>query len=172
MKMSGAISLICAIASASAAADTNAVFTLPSGVKIQISEAPFEKASFKVSGCINGRAPCTINGHIPFGSLDLPKTYVKKISISYQGQSYSLNASDMYDAWGERPLEYKGALRYFGGKCSDTKNCQFRGLFSDGASSYVAEWEVVDGVATRTVLSNSDDIVNLFKQHIDPPVFD
>jgi hypothetical protein len=77
----------------------------------------------------------------------------------------------MYDAWGGRPLEYKGTIRYFGGKCSDQKNCQFRGIFSDGAGSFVAEWRIVGGVPTRTVLSGSDDIVHLFMKNIDPPEF-
>lgn len=165
--------LICSIASASALADTEAVFTLPSGVKVKIIEAPFKKKLFKVSGCTENSAICRINGHVPFGSaLELPKTYVKSISVSYQGRSYFLNASDMYDAWGERPLEVKGAVRYFGGKCADVKNCQFRGLFSDAAGSFVAEWQIVNGLSNRTVLTDSNDVVNLFMQHIDPPEFE
>jgi hypothetical protein len=104
-------------------------------------------------------------------AFGLPKAYVKSISISYNNRSYSLDATDMYDAWGSRPLERKGVVRYFGGKCFDPKNCQLRGLFSDGAGSFVAEWRVVDGVSVRTILSGSDDIVHLFTEHIDPPEF-
>jgi hypothetical protein len=167
------IAVICIFASSSALADTVAGFTLPSGVNVKITEAKFKKTLFKISGCTEGSKICRINGRTPFGNdIDLPKTYVKSISVSYQSQSYSLDASDMYNAWGERPLEYKGTVRYFGGKCSDTKNCRFRGLFSDGAGSFVAEWQIVNGVPIRTVLSDSNDIVNLFMQHIDPPEFD
>lgn len=170
--MKTAIALICIIGSSSAFADTVAAFTLPSGANVKITEARFQRTLFKISGCTEGSTICRINGRPPFGTaFDLPKTYVKSISVSYQGQSYSLDVSDMYNAWGERPLEYKGTVRYFGGKCSNTKNCQFRGLFSDGAGSFVAEWKIVNGLPVRTVLSDSNDIVNLFKQHIDPPEF-
>lgn len=173
MKNAIAIALICAMASASAFADTKAAFTLPSGVHIKITEATFQKKLFKVSGCTGEGTNCRINGHTPFGSaFEIPKTYVKSIAISYQGQSYPLDTSDMYDAWGDRPLEYKGTVRYFGGKCFDTKNCQFRGLFSDAAGSFVAEWRIVNGLSNRTVLTDSNDIVNLFMQHIDPPEFE
>ena len=102
----------------------------------------------------------------------LPRTYLKSISVSYRNKSYSLDASDMYDAWNGRPLEYKGTVRYFGGKCFSTKDCQFRGLFSDGASSFVAEWRVVNGKPIRTVLTSSGDVVNLFMKNIDPPEYE
>jgi hypothetical protein len=78
----------------------------------------------------------------------------------------------MYDAWGARPLEHPGAVRYFGGKCIDSANCQFRGLFSDAAGSFVAEWRVVNGISVRTVLTSSDDVVSLFMKKIDPPEYD
>jgi hypothetical protein len=170
--MKAAIALILVAVSLPAFADTEAAFTLPSGVSLKITEAPFDKGLFKVSGCTETSAACLINGHVPMGAaFGLPKTYVKGISISYQNRSYSLDVSDMYDAWGQRPLERKGVVRYFGGKCFDQKNCQFRGLFSDGAGSFVAEWRVVDGLPVRTVLSSSDDIVHLFTKDIDPPEF-
>jgi hypothetical protein len=73
----------------------------------------------------------------------------------------------MYDAWGKRPLEVKGIIRYFGGSCCATDFCVFRGIFSDGAYSFVAEWVVGGGIATRTVLTSSDDIMQLFTKNID-----
>ena len=100
----------------------------------------------------------------------MPKTYVKGITVSYRGKSYSLNSSDMFNAWGERPLEING-IRYFGGECFDVRNCRFRGIFSDAAGTFVAEWMVVDGVSVRTVLTNSSDVESLFLRHIDPPWF-
>lgn len=173
MKNSTVIALISVMTSLSVLADTEAMFTLPSGVNVKITEAPFQRKLFKVHGCTEQSTTCLVNGHPPFGSaFAMPKTYVKSILISYHAQSYSLNVSEMYDAWGGRPLEYKGIIRYFGGKCSNTKNCQFRGLFSDAAGSYVAEWQIVNGLPSRTVLTDSNDIVHLFMQHIDPPEFD
>jgi len=153
-------------------ADTEARFNLPSGVNVRITEALFSKEHAKISGCADTGGTCLINGRVPWGAaFMLPKTFVRAISVSFQSKTYSLDASDMYNAWGERPLEHVGVVRYFGGKCFDAKNCQFRGLFSDGAATFVAEWRVVDGTSTRTVLSGSDDIVQLFRHNIDPPEF-
>lgn len=154
-------------------ADTTSTFTLPNGVKVNIVEATFKKSQFKVEGCSENDSVCRINGHSPFGtSFGLPKTYLKKLSITFKGKSYLLDVSNMYNAWGSRPLEYPGKIRYFGGKCSDINNCQVRGLFSDAAGSFVAEWRIVNGQQVRTVLTDSDDIVNLFMEHIDPPELD
>jgi hypothetical protein len=155
------------------ATDKTARFTLPSGVKVMIVEAPFQKAAFKIEGCSDKDSMCRINDDLPYGlAFGLPKTYVKSITVSYKGQSYLLDASDMYDAWGKRPLEYPNSIRYFGGQCIDNKNCQFRGLFSDGASSFCAEWVVAGGISKRTVLTGSSDVMDLFMKHIDPPVYE
>lgn len=169
-----AVLFICMVfLSAGACAAPDVEFVLPSGVRVQIVERPFAEGHFKMSGCLKVNQACLINGHVPFGSdLDLPKTYVKRITASYQGHSYSLDASDMYDAWGRRPLEFKGGIRYFGGGCADPKSCGFRGIFSDGAGTYVAEWRVVNGVSVRTVLTDSNDVVSLFMTQIDPPDFE
>ncbi|HET8711859.1 MAG TPA: hypothetical protein VFM32_10805, partial [Spongiibacteraceae bacterium] len=148
-------------------------FTLPSGVKVEIIEVPFNAKLFKISGCKNTDSACLINGKIPWGvAFGLPATYIKSLVISYNNQSYELDVSNMYNAWGARPLEVSGGPRYFGGKCFDTKNCQFRGLFSDAAGSFVAEWRIVNGIPMRTVLTDSNDVVNLFTQNIDPPEFE
>ena len=154
-------------------ASSPVTFTLPSGVKVALDERAFVKSQFKVHGCSGKELECRINGRIPFGSdLDLPKTYVKSIKVSFQGKTYSLNSTDMYNAWGGRPLEHPGSIRYFGGKCFDSQTCRFRGVFSDAAGSFVAEWRVANGVSTRTVLTDSNDVIHLFIKQIDPPEFE
>lgn len=154
-------------------ADKTSTFALPSNVGVTIVESAFQEAKFDVEGCSTKSPMCRINGRIPYGvALGLPKTYVKSITISFQGASYALDVTDMYNAWGNRPLEYPGAVRYFGGRCFDKKNCQFRGLFSDAAGSFVGEWLIVDGVTIRAVLTSSNDVVSLFMKNIDPPEFD
>lgn len=146
------------------------VFTLPSGVRVEIVEAPFQEGRSEMRDCGEPSRACRINGHLAFGvALGLPKTYVRSISVSFEGQSYALDSSDMFNAWGGRSLEVKGVVRYFGGQCSDAKNCEFRGIFSDGAGTFVAEWRVVDGIPMRDVLTDSSDIVDLFMHNIDPP---
>jgi hypothetical protein len=148
-------------------------FQLPSGVAVRIIEAPFKLKNSRVEACGPGAPACLINGHVPFGAaFGVPHTYVKSITVEYEGQTHELDTSDMYDAWGRRPLEYKGVIRYFGGRCTDAHNCRFRGLFSDAAGAFVAEWLVLNDRAVRTVLTDSNDVVHLFMTNIDPPEFE
>jgi hypothetical protein len=154
--------------------ESTASFTLPSGVAIRIVEANFDAGQFKIDGCTQRAGFCRINGQFPFGfdGWPLPKTYVKEIEVKHQGVTYSLDSSHMYNAWGSRPLEVKGVVRYFGGKCNDSRNCAFRGLFSDAAGAFVAEWRIVDGRAFRTVITYSNDVTSLFIKNIDPPEYE
>lgn len=148
----------------------SASFTLPSGVRVDIVEARFEKDHHRIFGCTDPDGGCRINGRVPFGvRSNLPETFVRKIKVTFRERSYFLDAAGMYDAWGDRPLEVKGAIRYFGGGCVDLENCQFRGIFSDGAATFVSEWRIVNGHSFRTVLTDSSDVVDLFMRHIDPP---
>jgi len=148
-----------------------AQFTLPSGVKVKIEEATFSPGRARIEK--GPRGGLLIDGKIPFGVLlELPKTYVKSITIEYRGRTRSLDVSGMYDAWNQRPLS-DGPVRYFGGRCDDDSGqCVVRGVFSDGMASFVAEWVVADGVSQRTVITASGDVVNLFLNHIDPPSYD
>jgi hypothetical protein len=151
------------------ASESTSTFTLPTGVIVSITEAPFEKSKFKVVGCADNE-PCLIQGRVPFGVAgQAPKSYVKRITVTVHGKTYALESSDMYDAWGHRPLEMEGVGRYFGGGCTSDADCQFRGLFSDASGAFVAEWRVVSGKSFRTVLTSSDDIMTRFATHIDPP---
>jgi hypothetical protein len=152
--------------------DTTASFTLPSGVQVRIVEAPFEASLFKVVGCSTGESRCLINGQVPFGSGNgLPRTYIKSITVSFKGRSYLLDSSQMFNAWGSRPLAYPPprAVRYFGGNCFDSANCQFRGVFSDAGGSFAAEWVIVGGAVVRTILTDRNDVVGFIMNNIDPP---
>lgn len=172
MKIYVVIFLGCVLPSI-ALAEKISTFTLPSEAKVEIVESAFQKENFDIDGCSPESSFCLIDGDIPYGVVSgLPKTYVKEITVSFQGAYYALDVTGMYNAWGGRPLEHAGVVRYFGGACFDSKNCRFRGLFSDAAASFVAEWLIMDGISRRTVLTNSNDVVNLFMKNIDPPVFD
>lgn len=98
---------------------------LPSGVEVEIVEMPFQRASFTVSDCDDHSAACLINGHVPFGTdLGLPKTFVRRIRVSYQ---------DMPIHWIRRICMMLGVavaslqrgIRYFGGMCVDTETANF-----------------------------------------------
>lgn len=172
MKIMRAIGILWVISQGFAMAGTCSNFTLPSGVDITIVEYDFDAAKFNIEKCSTGGSICRINGRSPYGvDIDYPKTYVRSITASFGKSSYELNVTDMYDAWGARPLSYSGGVRYFGGECTDDNNCRLRGLFSDAAGTFVAEWHIVDGRVSRTVLTNSTDVIELFTKNIDPPGF-
>lgn len=158
----------------SASADEKASFVLPSGASVEIVEADFDRSRFEVTGCDGQSDVCLINGRIPFGvDGSVPGSHVKSIRITHQGQTHELDVSDMYNAWGGRPLQYDEHTRYFGGTCFDyAPYCQFRGLFSDAAGSFVAEWQVRGDVSVRTILTNQVDVVNFISDNIDPPEFE
>ncbi len=72
--------------------------------------------------------------------------------MTFQGKTYALDASDMYDAWNNRSFEIKtpkGVYRYFDGKCFK-RACRFHGEFSDAAGSFNVEWRIVNGRPFRT----------------------
>jgi len=154
-------------------ADKVSTFELLSNVKVTIIESKFDKKSFNIERCSNNSSICKINGSIPFGiDLNIPKTYVKDIKIEFDNTFYTLNSKDMYNAWGDKSFYVKDTIQYFGGECFDKKHCQFRGIFSDASGSFVAEWYIIDGLPVRTILSNSNDLINLFSENINPPIFD
>jgi hypothetical protein len=148
------------------------VLSLPSGVQVTIIEAPFVPSDHRIQGCSRDGGPCLIDGRPPFGvSMGLPGTYVKNIEVHFGGRRHRLDTTDMYNAWGGRPLSTE-SVRYLGGGCDGPSYCTLRGIFSDGAGAFVVQWSVYEGVTTRTVITGADDIVDLFIRHIDPPEYD
>lgn len=75
----------------------------------------------------------------------------------------------MFNAWGKRHLTtHEGKrVRYFGGSCLNKDICIFRGLFSDGAGTFVSEWQVLHGATARTVATSDEEIVSLFMNNLD-----
>ncbi len=133
---------------------------------VRIVEAPFAESKLKYSES----SPCLVDGQIPFGTdCGIPSTYVKSLTVVVNGKSLKLDTSQMFNAWGTRHLTmHEGKLvRYFGGSCLDKDICVFRGLFSDGAGTFVAEWRVFQGATTRTVITSDEEIVFPFTDNLD-----
>jgi hypothetical protein len=153
-----------------AASEDIAQFTLANQVVVRIVEAPFEESGQS----FDSKSPCLVGNSIPFGvDCTRPKSFVKHLTVSVNGHTYELDASAMFNAWGGRPLETAPILgtsdkfRYFGGRCVPEGNCVFRGVFSDGAGTFVAEWVVFNGASRRTVLTSADDVVSQIMRNID-----
>ncbi len=85
------------------------------------------------------------------------------------GKSLKLDTTQMFNAWGDRHLtKHEGKpVRYFGGSCLVKDICAFRGVFSDGAGNFVAEWRVVNDAVTRTVITYDQEIIALFMNNLE-----
>ena len=164
-----ATSLLC-VSAAVHAADLSAEFVIPAGIKVRIVEVPFDETPIRY----DPREPCLVDGKVPFGvDCTKPNTAVKRITVTLNGKDVDLDPSGMYNAWEGRPLQTKPdrktkrSFRYFGGRCTAPELCLFRGVFSDGAGTFVAEWLVVAGASQRTVLTSSDDVVSQIMRNVD-----
>lgn len=158
--------LLYLLASPAGAADSVASFTLPSGHRVRIVEAPFEESRLKYSEAV----PCLVDGKIPFGTdCSKPVSYLKSLTVRINKKVYRLDSSQMFNVWGDRPLAPKDGkgFRYFGGHCTDAETCTFRGIFSDGAGTFAAEWRVFNGATTRTVVSNDEEVMAPIWNNID-----
>jgi hypothetical protein len=148
-------------------------YDLGNGLSVTIIESPFAPSDWNITYCPNSERICLINGVTPNGvDGNMPITYLKILIATINGKQYNLDSSNMFNAWGNRPLEDPSSVKYFAGSCQHETWCTFRGLFSDGAGSFVAEWQVRQGVPERTIITSSNDIVHLFINSIDPPVYE
>lgn len=123
---------------------------LEGGAKLILVEDVFSEKQFDVYIADVFR----INDQYPFGEDGrIPKDYLKLARIEIEDRVYSLEVSNMYNTSGKR--------RVYGG-CDSNMWCSVRAVFSQGGGQYAVEWKVRNGVATRTVLTDSGDVVDLF----------
>jgi len=97
----------------------------------------------------------SINGLMAFGTDGNNPKYKLSRAVLIKGKSiYNLQVDNMYNPWfGEKANEklFKAEL--------DGTNLIIRGLFSDGAGSYGAEWLIAGNTCTRTILSRDEKII-------------
>jgi hypothetical protein len=144
-------------------------FSLPNGAKITIIQDIFDEKKFKLDKC--GDMVCFINGHIPQGTEYIPETYVKSIKVHYQGEVYSLDSSDMYNALRTSELYSSMNSKRFGGQCKDKYNCTFRGIFADAAATFTVEWKIIRGKSYRTIMTFSHDIIYFIMENLEPDAY-
>jgi len=138
--------------SLSACADNEKTYklNLSKNIKVEIHEKNIKSSNTKEG---------LPNGNIIFGATRKPKTYVSKIIFVVNNMSYSLESKYTYNSWGNRPLEIPNVIKYFDAHCYDDTNCTIRGIFSDAAGSFVAEWKIINGKPVRTIITDSNDIL-------------
>jgi len=147
-------------------------YKLKENISITIIEKPFNESEWDITYCEKSKHICLINGKRPYGFESAkPKHYMHSLIATVEGVKFTLDSSNMFNAWGDRPHEYPGTVKYFDGVCQTKNWCTFRGLFSDGAGSFVAEWQIRQGIPERTIITTSSDVVHLFIKSISPSVY-
>ena len=163
----------CLLIACASAYSEERTYELTPGLTVVLDERRFERNEWRIDRCGASDHLCRINGKVPFGVDGTePVTYLHSLILHYRNAEYSLDTSNMFNAWRDRPVEYPGTVKYLAGHCSSPRSCVLRGIFSDAAGSFVAEWQVRDGLAERTILTNSADVVSLFIRNIDPPRYE
>ena len=149
-------------------------YNLANNMFLELKEQSFIKEEHKITFCSNSKQSiCLITNRIPFGTDgNIPKENFTYIKLQVQNKEYILQSTDMYDAWGSRAFGDDDVMDYFVARCYDSNNCIARGLFSDGAGSFIAEWQIRSGVSQRTVLTSQVDLIRAFIQDMHPPVHD
>lgn len=135
----------------------------PNGI-LKLVEVPFVKDEHEIIfDTYQKNVIKSINGSAPYGitAVTLPICLVEKIELSYNGKTYSLNSNDMYNALVKAEL-----AQHISVKCADENTCMIRGLFSDASGTFAAQWEIERGIARRTVLSNKEDVLVLFREKV------
>ncbi|OUS26978.1 hypothetical protein A9Q99_17375 [Gammaproteobacteria bacterium 45_16_T64] len=161
----------CAISNQAISQEDIHTFSFKGGISVSLSEIQYSQSD--IAACINDKTVCRTNGDIVFGSdNENPTSYLNAMSISVDGKTYNLDTSNMYNAWQGKPKEIDGVIKYLHASCFNSNNCTVRGLFSDAAGSYIAEWKVINSLPYRTVLTSSGDLVRTFIKNIHPPIYE
>jgi hypothetical protein len=173
MKTAGMLALFLvlgAVPGGTAERGSTVTVDLGKNISATIIERPFDGEKRSVERCHDGPGICRIDGGTPFGvAAGTPDIVLAKLSLGVGGRNYDLDTSNMYNPGSGRRREAGPLLAAV---CYDSANCVVRGIFSDGVAVYVAEWAIVDGKSSRTILTGSNDVVELFRNRLAPPSFE
>jgi hypothetical protein len=139
--------------------------TLRSGVRLHVVTTPFDPAAHRLEGC-GSYEPCLIDGHRMFGAVRRPRTMLSRVRLEYGNAVYELDVTGMFD-----PL-IQTLHQNWDGDCYDERNCTLRAVLGDAGGIYAVEWQIVNGTATRTVLTDSMDVVHFFQAHLLAPKYE
>lgn len=86
---------------------------------------------------------------------EIPKYMLAKAVLTLNGHLYKLQVDRMYNPW------FGDDTRYYPSKdafklVKKGSVYKLRGMFSDGAGGYEAEWQITNRAAVRTVLTSDD----------------
>ena len=140
-------------------------FQLNRTASITFEQAPFKAVGktfkYNESRELNvSKSLTTINGKPVFGTDgEMPRYILAKATLLLNGHSYHLQTDGMYNPWATAKMKREFIrLTQAGG------SYKIQAVFSDGAGSYLAEWQVRNKVAKRTFLTADDELVTGFFQ--------
>jgi hypothetical protein len=125
--------------------------TLPGGAQLQFVVAPFDSTGETISRVGNY---VTAVGGRPIWGTDgsIPDSVLSRAHVLLGGVQVDLDVADMYNA---RP--YARNMNVQQDQVLDRYTVT--GLFSDGAGSFVASWDIANNVARRNIITNDDMII-------------
>jgi hypothetical protein len=130
-------------------------------VKVKLADnitLTFLKDTFDPKGKkieISDKVVISIDNKLVFGTDgEMPRTYLKKATLTIGTKNFDLQVDGMYNPWHED---------FFNDKVFKlkTEGAQYKviGGFSDGAGYYGAEWIVFGQGCIRTILTNEEKIL-------------
>lgn len=122
-------------------------------VKLTFAKERFDPAGKAIE--VSDNNVLSIDGGIVFGTDgEMPRTYLKKGTLTIGSATYELQVDGMYNPWHDDYFNEKTfrVLR-------DGAQYRIQGGFSDGAGYYGVEWIVLGKGCTRTILTNDEKIL-------------
>ena len=136
-------------------------FGQPRDVKVKLADnitLTLVKDSFDPKGKnieISDNVVISINKGLVYGTDgEIPRTYLKKATLTIGTTHFDLQVDGMYNPWDEDVFNDK----VFRLKTEGAKY-KILGGFSDGAGYYGVEWVVYGQGCTRTILTNDEKIL-------------
>jgi hypothetical protein len=126
-------------------------------VKLSVTAKPFNPKEHDIQKCkiTSWEGVCLIDNKPVFGAdMGMPKTMLNKAIVQVGAKVIPLDVTCMFNPWFKKPSKGQFEINMIEGGFA------VRGFFSDGAGSYVAEWEIISGVSVRTILTSDETIYN------------
>lgn len=130
-------------------------------VKVKLADnvtITFLKDTFDPKGKqieISDKVVISIDNKPVFGTDgEMPRTYLKKATVTISEKNYDLQVDGMYNPWHEDYFNGQGFKLKTGGA-----EYKITGFFSDGAGYYGVEWVVLGQGCIRTILTNDEKIL-------------
>lgn len=135
----------------------NAIINLDSISTLELTREPFNPKKHNIETLQN--IVISIDKSPLFGSDgDLPNTQLTKAILKIKNKTYNLQVDNMYNPWTGDELN----INFFS-IIHDGKNHHIlKGVFSDGAGTYAAEWLIEWNSSIRNIITKDEIIIQSY----------